>query len=31
MDDEMFEFMTAYSFLCFSVTDGLKRLKQKMA
>lgn len=27
MDDEMFEFMAAYSFLCFSVTDRLKGLK----
>lgn len=27
MDDEMFEFMAAYSFMCFSVTDRLKRLK----
>ena len=28
MDDEIFEFMAAYSFLCFSVTDRLKSLKQ---
>jgi len=27
MDDEMFEFMAAYSFMCFSITDRLKRLK----
>lgn len=27
MDDEMFEFMAAYSFMCFSITDRFKRLK----
>ena len=27
MDDEIFEFMAAYSFLCFSVTDRFKKIK----
>jgi hypothetical protein len=26
MDDEIFEFLAAYSFLCFSILDGLKRV-----
>jgi len=29
MDDEIFEFMAAYSFLCFSVTDRLKYIKKQ--
>jgi len=28
MDDEIFEFMAAYSFFCLSVTDRLKKLRQ---